>query len=83
MLKFSSMDWAKKGLHIVQKKTGIPLTLPLPDDVGWAIIDYIRNGRPNSISENIFVSFTPPYQELTQYSNYVVPFLFRVDVSDR
>lgn len=74
-LKFSSVDWAKKELHIVQKKTGIPLTLPLPDDVGWAIIDYIRNGRPDSTSENIFVSFTPPYQELTQYSNYVAKYM--------
>ncbi len=74
-LKFSSLDWAKKELHIVQKKTGTPLTLPLPDDVGWAIIDYIRNGRPDSNSENIFVSFTPPYQELTQYSNYVAKYM--------
>ena len=59
----------------MQKKTGMPLTLPLPDDVGWAIIDYIRNGRPDSDSENIFVSFTPPYQELTKYSNYVAKYM--------
>lgn len=74
-LKFCSVDWAKKEVRIVQKKTGIPPTLPLPDDVGWAIIDYIRNSRPDSTSENIFVSFTPPYQELTQYSNYVAKYM--------
>lgn len=74
-LKFSSVNWAKKELHIVQEKTGIPLTLPLPDDVGWAIIDYIRNGRPDSTSPNIFVSFTPPYQGLTSYSNYVAKYM--------
>jgi hypothetical protein len=24
----------------------VPLRLPVPGDVGWAVIDYIRNGRP-------------------------------------
>ena len=49
-LKFSSIDWNKKEIHLIQQKTGVPLTLPLPEDVGWAIINYIKNGRPKSDS---------------------------------
>lgn len=79
-LKFSSVDWAKKELHIVQIKTGVPLSLPLPDDVGWAIIDYIRNSRPNSVSDNIFVSHTPPYNGLTQYTNYVAKYMRKAGI---
>ncbi|MCM1228350.1 MAG: tyrosine-type recombinase/integrase [Clostridium sp.] len=74
-LKFSAIDWAKKEIHIIQKKTGVPLTLPLPDDVGWAIIDYIKNARPDSRSEHIFVSFNSPYNGLTTYNNLVAKYM--------
>ncbi len=74
-LKFSALDWSKKEIHIVQKKTGVPLTLPLPDDVGWAIIDYIKNARPDSSSESIFVGFNPPYGGLTIHNNLVAKYM--------
>ncbi|MEE3402709.1 MAG: site-specific integrase [Acutalibacteraceae bacterium] len=74
-LKFRAVDWAKKEIHIVQKKTGVPLTLPLPEDVGWAIIDYIKNARPDSDSDSIFVGFNPPYGGLTIYSNLVAKYM--------
>ena len=79
-LKFSSFNWTKKELRLVQEKTGVPLTLPLPDDVGWAIIDYIRNARPDSDSDSVFISFNPPYRELTKYSNYVVKYLRKAGI---
>ena len=40
------VDWRAKTLALTQHKTGVPLTLPLPGDVGWSVIDYIRHGRP-------------------------------------
>ena len=39
--------------------------MPLPDDVGWAIIDYLKNGRPQTDSKNIFVSHNYPYMQLS------------------
>lgn len=74
-LKFSSLDWSKKEIHIVQQKTGVPLTLPLPDDVGWAIIDYIRNRRPDSDCEYVFIGHNPPYKQLTVYTNFVAIYM--------
>ncbi len=47
-LKLENIDWINKKISIVQKKTGKPLELPLPEDIGWAIIDYLQNGRPKS-----------------------------------
>lgn len=36
--------------------------MPLPDVVGWAIIDYIKNGRPNYYESNtVFIKHTPPF----------------------
>src|SRR5947207_7426023 len=47
-LELGDLDWRAKTITIVQHKTGRPLSLPLLDDVGWAIIDYVRGGRPET-----------------------------------
>ena len=62
-LKFSNIDWDNKKISIVQHKTNKPLTLPLPDVVGWAIIDYIKNARPKYYeSDIIFIKHQAPYE---------------------
>ena len=55
-LKFDDIDWIKKEINIVQVKTKVSLNLPLLDDVGWALIDYIKNSRPISNSRFIFLN---------------------------
>lgn len=70
-LTFSNIDWDNKIISFSQKKTGRLLTLPMPDDVGWAIIDYLKNGRPITNVNSIFVSHKPPYGELCEISNII------------
>lgn len=65
LLRFDSVDWQNKRISIIQKKTGVPLELPLPDDVGWAIIDYLKYGRPETDCRYIFVRHVAPYDALT------------------
>ena len=36
-LTMNDIDWENKLISIIQGKTKEPLTLPLPDDVGWAL----------------------------------------------
>jgi len=60
-LRFDSIDWQNKIISIVQKKTGEPLELPLLEDIGWAIIDYLQHGRPQTDCEYIFVRHNAPY----------------------
>ena len=60
-LKLQDINWNKKQISIIQHKTDKALLLPLSDDVGWAIIDYLRNGRPYTDSLNVFVKHRPPY----------------------
>lgn len=55
-LKFDDIDLIKKEINIVQVKTKVSLNLPLLDDVGWALIDYIKNSRPISDSRFIFLN---------------------------
>ncbi|MCL1981661.1 MAG: tyrosine-type recombinase/integrase [Clostridiales bacterium] len=60
-LKQSSIDWNRKTINLTMAKTGQPIELPLLKDVGWAIIDYLQNGRPATNSECLFVRHKAPF----------------------
>jgi integrase/recombinase XerD len=60
-LEGGDLDWRAKTISIVQHKTGLPLNLPLLDDVGWAIIDYVRGGRPETACSKVFVKHRHPF----------------------
>ena len=65
-LRFSSFSWENKQLSLIQHKTHKPLTLPVPDVVGWAVIDYIKNGRPEYFeSDIIFLKHMPPFDPIS------------------
>ncbi|HTP21973.1 MAG TPA: tyrosine-type recombinase/integrase [Solirubrobacteraceae bacterium] len=60
-LELGWFDWRAKALAFRQQKTGVSLTLPLPDDVGWAVIDYVRHGRPEAVCRQVFVKHRYPF----------------------
>ena len=86
-LSFKDINWENNSISIIQYKTGNPLTLPLLSIVGNAIIDYLKNARPKSISSRIFLSCRPPYGEMNPGSVHsAIAVAFRksgVDYGDR
>ena len=60
-LDLGDLDWRAKTLTIIQHKTGRPLSLPLLDDVGWAVIDYVRHGRPETACAKVFIKHRHPF----------------------
>ena len=59
-LEFGDFDWPGNRLFVTQAKTGGRVQLPLLKDVGWAVIDYIRAGRPVCDCPQVFVRHTAP-----------------------
>lgn len=59
-LRFNDIDWNSSEIHLIQQKTGIPIALPLDNETGNAIADYILNGRPDSACNNIFLRAVKP-----------------------
>ena len=59
-LRFSDFNWSEKHLEFSQAKTGRKVRLPILNDVGWAVIEYIKNGRPVSDSPYIFLRHMAP-----------------------
>lgn len=60
-LCFENFNWTEKKLCFTQSKTGQPMELPLVPDVGWAVIDYLKYGRPKVDSSRIFVRHMAPF----------------------
>jgi len=86
-LSFKDINWENNSINIIQYKTGNPLTLPLLSIVGNAIIDYLKNARPKSTSNKVFLSCRPPYDEMNPGSVHgAIAVAFResgVDFGDR
>lgn len=60
-LELGDLDWRAKRITILQQKTGRALSLPLLDDVGWAVIDYIGGGRPETACPKVFLKHRHPF----------------------
>lgn len=69
-LKKSSIDWNRKTINLKMAKTGQPIELPLLKDIGWAIIDYLQNGRPITISECLFVRHRAPFNAFGGHNGF-------------
>ena len=69
-LQFKNIDWEKSTIQISQVKTDELLSLPLTTDLVWALIDYIRDGRPETDSPFIFVRHCAPFQAFCSNNNF-------------
>ena len=63
-IMIDNIDLRKKELHLVQRKTKVPLTLPLPIVVGNAIYDYCTKERPITDSDYLFVGGNAPHRKI-------------------
>jgi len=63
-LKLTDVDWINGEIKILQSKTSKSVILPLTEDVGEALKDYILNARPTTDSKQIFMRLQAPYRAL-------------------
>lgn len=68
-LEMKNIDFANHAITITQQKTQKPLQLDLLPDVGWAIIDYLKSGRPLTECPKIFVRHVVPYESFGEYDS--------------
>lgn len=59
MLRLNDLDWFD-GTLIVSGKNRRETRLPLPQDVGDAILHYVAHGRPCISSDRVFITTTAP-----------------------
>ena len=64
-LKLSDLKWDKSCIEFIQEKTDNAISLPILNDVGEAIIDYLKYGRPKTDKRNVFIVHRAPFDAFT------------------
>jgi site-specific recombinase XerD len=67
-LSLENIGWKNSAIHIVQQKTGNPLTLPMAPAVGNALMEYVCEHRPAGPYRNVFLKSEAPYTPLTDHA---------------
>lgn len=67
-LEFDNFDWNNDTINLIMKKTGKQIILPITSDIGNAIIDYVKNGRPESDAPYIFLTHVAPFRVISSSS---------------
>ncbi len=79
-LKLSDLNWQSEIINISQNKTKNTVTYPILKDIGWALIDYLKYGRPISDSPNVFLRMKAPFDAFGKDANlhYIITKYIRV-----
>jgi integrase/recombinase XerD len=64
--RLCNIDWPNNRIALVQRKTQRNVSFPLSEEVGNAIIDYLKFGRPQSDEPLVFLTATAPYCQLSK-----------------
>jgi site-specific recombinase XerD len=67
-LGLDDIDWSQGCVRIRGTKSGRDRSLPLANDVGQAVVAYLRHARPSGPSRNVFLRARPPYGRLRSRS---------------
>lgn len=59
-LQLDSLRWRTGQIYLDRPKARKPLALPLTDEVGAALADYLRHGRPRSPQRQVFLAPRQP-----------------------
>ena len=60
-LSLDNIDWKRRTLSVIQYKTKKQIVLPIIDEVLYALLDYLKNVRPDSSYRNVFIRLRRPY----------------------
>jgi integrase len=69
-MRLSNLNWNRKTIALSMQKTGQAQELPLLDDIGWAIIDYLKNGRPKTACNRLFIRHRAPFDSFGENESF-------------
>jgi integrase len=76
LMTLDNLKWDTETIEIIQSKTETPLSLPLTKEVGEALIDYLKSGRPKSKNRELFLKLLPPFEPFGEnnHLHYIVKY---------
>lgn len=86
-LRLSDIHWERNTIEFIQYKTKVFNQLPLLENIKYAFLDYLKNSRPDSQYDYIFIGIRNGGQPLTNtYIHHIVSKYFTracIDTSKR
>jgi len=64
-LQLDDLEWRQDRLRVPERKAGHSTAYPLSPLVGSAIVDYLKQGRPQTSSRHVFLRVMAPYIPVT------------------
>ena len=82
-LRFNQIDWKNDRIVLEQEKTSVVLYLPLLEDVGNALMDYILNERPTVPPDYpyVFLRAQAPYRKIRTLYNTCARLIGKAEVN--
>jgi site-specific recombinase XerD len=68
-LRLEHLQWQLARIEMTQTKGGRPLELPLTEEIGTALIDYLRSGRPETPYREVFLRAHAPFAPFASNNN--------------
>ncbi len=59
-LRLDDLEWRARRIRVCRPKARAPLILPLTDEVGVALVDYLRHARPDLPYREVFLRVRAP-----------------------
>jgi site-specific recombinase XerD len=69
-LRLDDLKWDTAAIEITQLKSGAPLCLPMTEEVGEALIDYLKSGRPQTAHRELFLRAQPPFTPFAEDGHF-------------
>ena len=67
-MTFDEIDFDNNRIAFYQEKTDVPMNMPMIPEIKTALEDYIKNARPDSEDNHIFLRVNAPFLPLTTAS---------------
>ena len=83
-LRLSDLDWENARVRVCGKSRR-EVALPLPQDVGDAVLDYVEHARPRIGEDRVFLTVRAPYRPFTSsnaITDIVIQALKRAGMND-
>jgi integrase len=68
-LRLEDLRWDEARIEHTQSKTGRPVVLPLTEEVGEALIAYLREARPQTARREVFLRHLAPFEPFGRDNN--------------
>lgn len=79
-LRYCNLDWSNNKIVVIQQKTKKRVELPLSEEVGNAIIEYLKYGRAAVDEPYIFLSARPPFGKLITIHQIITKHMRKADI---